>query len=255
MNLNASCEPTLISSVQRALRLLEAVASHPGGAPAKQLAREAKLPLPTAYHLLRTLAHEGYLRREDGVFVLGEAARRLSGAESLASRRAGVSDTLAAVSGDLGVDVCFSAYRDGEVEVLAGAGELATDPAAFPDMRSTAHAHAMGQCLLGQLGDEEREDHLSRHPAFSLTRYSVRDADDLRWRLAVRRPAEPVYEYQEFALGYACAAFPVPGIPGAPAAVAITGLADDAQRLRSVVETLRARLRPVISSLTLSISI
>ena len=68
---------TLIGSVQRAMRLLEAVADHTYGAPAKQLAREVGLALPTAYHLLRTLAHEGYLRRENGLFLLGEAAERL----------------------------------------------------------------------------------------------------------------------------------------------------------------------------------
>ncbi|WP_159045551.1 helix-turn-helix domain-containing protein, partial [Streptomyces puniciscabiei] len=51
---------TLIGSVQRAMRLLETVATHVYGAPAKQLARETGLALPTAYHLLRTLVHEGY---------------------------------------------------------------------------------------------------------------------------------------------------------------------------------------------------
>ena len=44
--------PTLITSVQRALRLLEAVSAHENGAPAKKLARETGLPLATAYHLL-----------------------------------------------------------------------------------------------------------------------------------------------------------------------------------------------------------
>ncbi|WP_344393643.1 helix-turn-helix domain-containing protein, partial [Streptomyces aureus] len=43
----AGAPPTLIGSVQRAMRLLEAVASHEEGAPAKQLAREAGLALPT----------------------------------------------------------------------------------------------------------------------------------------------------------------------------------------------------------------
>ncbi|MCZ9336989.1 helix-turn-helix domain-containing protein, partial [Streptomyces sp. TRM76130] len=46
---------TLIGSVRRAMRLLECVARHRYGAPAKQLARETGLALPTAYHLLRTL--------------------------------------------------------------------------------------------------------------------------------------------------------------------------------------------------------
>ena len=54
------------------MRLLECVAEHEYGAPAKQLAREAGLALPTAYHLLRTLLHDGYVARlDDGSYVLG----------------------------------------------------------------------------------------------------------------------------------------------------------------------------------------
>ncbi|WP_240045091.1 helix-turn-helix domain-containing protein [Streptomyces alboflavus] len=64
-------------TVQRAMRLLEAAASHEDGAPAKQLARAAEIPLPTAYHLLRVLTHEGYLHRNQGVFTLGEDAKEL----------------------------------------------------------------------------------------------------------------------------------------------------------------------------------
>src|SRR2546430_1734857 len=46
---------TLISSVQRAMRVLEAVAGHETAVPAKVLAKEAGLPLGTTYHLLPTL--------------------------------------------------------------------------------------------------------------------------------------------------------------------------------------------------------
>ena len=45
--------PTLIQSVQRALRLLEVLAEHSGRARAKELARATGLPLATTYHLLR----------------------------------------------------------------------------------------------------------------------------------------------------------------------------------------------------------
>ena len=58
-------QPTLISSVQRALRLLEAVAASADAVPAKKLARLTGLPLPTTYHLLRTLVYEGYLRKAE----------------------------------------------------------------------------------------------------------------------------------------------------------------------------------------------
>jgi DNA-binding IclR family transcriptional regulator len=64
--------PTLIQSVQRALRLVEIIAEHEGRARAKELARAAGLPLATTYHLLRTCAHEGWLQRlDDGSYVLG----------------------------------------------------------------------------------------------------------------------------------------------------------------------------------------
>ncbi|WP_435843528.1 hypothetical protein [Streptomyces hirsutus] len=43
-----STGPTLIASVQRAFRLLEAVGAHETGAPAKQLAREAGPAVPAA---------------------------------------------------------------------------------------------------------------------------------------------------------------------------------------------------------------
>jgi hypothetical protein len=65
-------QPTLIQSVQRALRLLEVVADHGGRARAKEVARAAGLPLATTYHLLRTCAHEGWLQHlDDGSYVLG----------------------------------------------------------------------------------------------------------------------------------------------------------------------------------------
>src|SRR5919107_1895471 len=65
--------PTLIRSVQRALRLLEIVGERDGRATAKEVARAGGLPLATAYHLLRTCTSEGWLQRlDDGTYVLGQ---------------------------------------------------------------------------------------------------------------------------------------------------------------------------------------
>ncbi|HXM57281.1 MAG TPA: helix-turn-helix domain-containing protein, partial [Candidatus Dormibacteraeota bacterium] len=63
MDATVRAPATLISSVQRALRLLEAASRAPSGAAAKQLARSAGIPIGTTYHLLRTLHFEGYMRR------------------------------------------------------------------------------------------------------------------------------------------------------------------------------------------------
>ncbi|MER7762755.1 helix-turn-helix domain-containing protein [Streptomyces sp. NPDC097619] len=63
--------PTLIGSVQRALRIVEALHAE-GAITAKRLSRLTGIPLPTTYHLLRTLSHEGYVHRDQGAFRLTE---------------------------------------------------------------------------------------------------------------------------------------------------------------------------------------
>jgi hypothetical protein len=60
----------LVQSVSRALRVLEVVTTSPG-LPVKAIARRSGLNLSTTYHLVRTLAYEGYVRRlSDGCSVV-----------------------------------------------------------------------------------------------------------------------------------------------------------------------------------------
>ncbi|MET8680378.1 IclR family transcriptional regulator C-terminal domain-containing protein [Streptomyces sp. NPDC004647] len=247
--------PTLIGSVQRALRLLEAVGNHSGGAPAKQLAREAGLPLPTAYHLLRTLTHEGYLRREKGLFVYGEAAATLAANSGRQRARATLAESVHALSGHLGVPVYFALYREGEIDVVSVADSPGL-PAVeeWADFRQTAHAHAIGQCLLAQLDEEARQDHLSRYPVQAITPYTVRDREAMLNRLAAVQPRQPVIERQEYALGTVCAAFPVTAGAGA-ATMAISLPVQQAVRLGPVAEELRRRMGELLNSLSFTISI
>ncbi|WHM37706.1 helix-turn-helix domain-containing protein [Streptomyces sp. BPTC-684] len=247
--------PTLIGSVQRALRLLEAVGAHTDGAPAKQLAREAGLPLPTAYHLLRTLTHEGYLRRENGVFVFGEAAERLADGGALQNRRTKISRSLAEWRDAIGVPVYFAVYREGEIEI-AGVADTPSAPAVeeWADFRETGHAHAIGQCLLSQLDEKAREDHLDRHPVRAVTPYSVRNRRALLDRLAATERMQPVVERQEYALGTVCAAIPITAGSGA-ATMAISLPLHQQERLIPAIEQLRGEVGRLLSSLAFSISI
>ncbi|MFE9553736.1 IclR family transcriptional regulator [Streptomyces sp. NPDC006703] len=247
--------PTLIGSVQRALRLLEAVGSHADGAPAKQLAREAGLPLPTAYHLLRTLTHEDYLRREKGVFVLGCAAERLANGSALQNRRSKIANSLVHWRDSIGVPVYFAVYREGEIEI-AGVADSPAAPAVeeWADFRETGHAHAIGQCLLSQLDDSTREDHLDRHPVQAITPYTVPSRGALLDRLAVTERMRPLVERQEYALGTVCAAIPVT-VGSSAAAMAISVPLHQEERLLPAVERLRGEVESLLRSLAFSISI
>ncbi|WP_435857561.1 IclR family transcriptional regulator [Streptomyces olindensis] len=245
---------TLIGSVQRAMRLLETVAEHEYGAPAKQLARETGLALPTTYHLLRTLVHEGYLRRDKGLFFLGDAAERLSSSGARQKRRSTVVDALAHWRDLLGVPVYYAAYREGEIEVMC-VSDTPGNPAVeeWADFRETGHAHAIGQCLLSQLDEDARRDHLDRYPVQPLTPYTVRDNHSLLRRLERVRRMEPVTERQEYALGAVCAAIPLT-LGSTAATMAISLPAHQEDRLLPAARQLQSEIGRRLGSLALSIS-
>ncbi|MGW3725397.1 IclR family transcriptional regulator [Streptomyces sp. NPDC000851] len=241
--------------MQRAMRLLECVAGHEHGAPAKQLARETGLALPTTYHLLRTLVHEGYLRRDKGLFFLGEAAERLSSSGAQEKRRSTIAEALAHWRDVIGVPVYYAIYRDGEIEVVR-VSDTPGNPAVeeWADFRETGHAHAIGQCLLSQLDEEARRAHLDRYPVQSITRYTVRDSHTLLQRIDQMGRMQPVVERQEYALGTVCAAIPIT-LGTTAGTMAISLPCHQADRLLPAARQLQSEVGRLLGSLALSISI
>ena len=233
-------EPTLIASVQRALRLLEAVGEHCRGATAKQLARAAGLPLGTTYHLLRTLTHEGYLRRTEGRFFYGASVDGIGRADGRQADRADLRRRMEQIGQELDTAVYYAVYEDGEVRVVDVA-DAPGRPAVseWADFKVTANAHAVGQCLLSQLGEQDRQDHFSRHPPVELTPSTVTDRTLLLRRLAAAEPSRPVLERQQYALGTVCAAVPIT-VGSAVATMAISLPADRAGELGAKAERLRS---------------
>ena len=203
--------PTLIGSVQRALRLLEVVAASPGGAPAKQLARRAGLPLGTAYHLLRTLTFEGYLQRlADGSYVLGDEVARLLDAGELQVVRRRIRPALSALRDEARAAAYFARYEDGEIVV-----KDIEDSPRYPRIdlwvgfRDAAHATALGRCVLAFLDRGQVQDYLDRHPLYGLTSRTVTNSSVLLRTLDQIRSSGLAVEDGEYLPGNACLAAPV----------------------------------------------
>lgn len=204
--------PTLIVSVQRALHLMEAVASHPGGAPAKQLARQAGLPLATAYHLLRTLAHEGYIvRTPDGTYILGGRLDALQSDRRAQDRLARVREALTSLRDELGAASYLGLYEEGEIRVIDIADGPRTPRVDLSiGLSQAAHATAIGKCVLAQLDAAARRDHLARNPLIDLTPNTITHRGELEHRLG-----SPIaLDREEYALGTGCAAVPVTDATG-----------------------------------------
>ncbi|MFI5961107.1 IclR family transcriptional regulator [Streptomyces asoensis] len=203
--------PTLITSVQRAFRLLEAASAHQNGAPAKQLARETGLPLATTYHLLRTLVNDGYLHKlPDGGFVLGDRLQTLHTAGRAQALLSRVRPALAALRDELATAAYLTFYEEGEIRVA----EIVDGPRAprvdlWVGFEDAGHATALGKSVLRELDDEARKEYLSRHHLADLTPRTITSAPELLRQLDASPVAPAVTDLEEYALGTVCVAVPV----------------------------------------------
>lgn len=203
--------PELIASVERSLRLLEAVGAHEAGAPAQQLAVETGLPLASVRRLLPALARDGYVTElDDGAFVL--SCRHLPmGAEhdgqELMER---IRPVLMSLRDDLSVAVYLTMYEQGEIHVM----EI-VDSAQAPrvdlwvDFQDAGHATALGKSVLRELDEEARADYLSRHSLTELTPRTITRREELMRQLDSSVTEPVVMDREEYSRGTTCAAVPV----------------------------------------------
>ncbi|MFG2818273.1 IclR family transcriptional regulator [Kitasatospora sp. NPDC048365] len=232
--------------LRRALRLLEAVDRRPGGAALAELARELSLPQTVVQRIAEELEMEGYLAFADGAWVPGGAFALLGQQSREPMVRARMQLRLAELRDELGAAVYFTRYHDGELTVEAvSEADYAPAVEEWVDFRATAHASAIGKCLLGQLDHDGRRDHLSRHPIARLTSRTITDTDQLMHRLERQPATVPVLDLQEYALGTVCAAVPVSA--GSTVGCLATSLpVTELHRLRSAAELLALRAAPLM---------
>jgi IclR family acetate operon transcriptional repressor len=242
--------PTLIQSVQRALRLLEVIAEHNGRAHPKEIARAAGLSLTTTYHLLRTCAHEGWLQRlDDGSYVLGHRIDLVREHGTAARGLAHARPALEWLRDELCGAVYLARYLDGEI-VVAEIVDSARAPRIdlWVGIHDAGHATALGKCILGQLAATDREDYLGRHPLHDLTPRTVVD----RRRLQLPPPGGIAVDDGEYAIGVSCLAAAVVTAGGPLGAVGVVS-APTVMRQPSVRRTLLAGAERVSHALTLGV--
>lgn len=241
-------EPTLIGSVQRALRLVDIVANAPRPLPAKTLAAVTGLTVGTTYNLVRTLVHEGYLASEPDGLVLGR--RFLSFQAEIDVRGAflaRVRSALREVTDDVGATAYLSRFNDGEVH-LVDIVDATHNPRVelWVGLHSSAHATALGKQILADLSVEDRLDYLSRHQLEELTPNTISDRRTLLTQLE-HAPGWAVDE-EEYSIGSTCVAVPVVA-PNVSASLAISLPSD-----RAVVDrTLVTKLQRVARTLSLQL--
>jgi DNA-binding IclR family transcriptional regulator len=207
-------EPSdLIRSVSRALRVLESVGRAPRGLTVKQIARRCELTVATTYHLVRTLAYEGYvIRREDGTYIVGlEISDRYRELVSAFRGPPAVGEVLRRAASDTGYSHFLGRFVGGRIAVTAVA-EGARSPYIddmLPGFDEGSHATALGKALLATLTPDQRARYLRDWGMRAFTPATLITPEALEADLAAGERRGMQLEMGQFRQGVACAAVTV----------------------------------------------
>jgi len=207
-------EPSdLIRSVSRALRVLEAVGRAPRGLTVKQIARRCELTVATTYHLVRTLAYEGYvIRREDGTYVVGlEVADRFRELVTAFRGPASVGEGLRRAAAETGYSHYLARFVGGRVAITAVA-EGPRSPYVedlIPGFDDGAHATALGKGLLATLSPEQRSRYLKEWGMRPFTPATLTSPEAFDADIAAGERRGMQLEIGQFRTGLACGAVTV----------------------------------------------
>lgn len=217
--------PTLIRSVQKAVRIVELIATAEGGLSASQVADRLELPLATTHHLLGTLVEEGVLSREGRDYHLGPLALLLGDATaSAATPPPHLRQPLRKLAEATGETAYVSVWRNGGAVVLATvegvhAVRVSSLRAGFGRY---AHARAAGKVLLAFGRPERLDAYLAEESLEGPTDRAIHDRTELRAELDRVRLAGVGFDREEFSEGAMGIAAPVLDGGIAVAAYAVT---------------------------------
>jgi IclR family acetate operon transcriptional repressor len=183
-----------LRSVSKALAVLDALATVPGGQTAKGLAAATGLTLPTIYHLLNTLAAVGYASRdpESKLFTLGPRIPQLHQAFLARARpRPSTLPFLHALHQTTGQTVILSRLFGDDAVVI----DLVVGPAprelgaGYVGYSLPAHLTAAGRVLLAWAGPDRLQTYLAGRWGHSAGPFPAADPVRLEADLAKIRTA------------------------------------------------------------------
>ena len=224
----------LLTSVERALDVLETMAASPRPVPAKAVAQQLGISLGTSYRVLHTLEHAGYVvRLGHGCFGFGGKATALSRAFQESLDVVGTfRPALKRLALEAEEDGYLAVLRGGEIavaEVIEGSSALHIGGLEVGFSR-VAHASAVGKVLLAACSHETVDDYLGQQHLRALTQRTLVRRRDIKDDLQTVRETGVGYDLEELAVGCCCVAAPVRDARGA--VVGSVGLSVPADRWR-----------------------
>ncbi|GLY00600.1 transcriptional regulator [Actinoplanes sp. NBRC 101535] len=204
----------VLQSVERAMRVLDRVATADGPITAREVARDLGLTLPTTYHLLTTLVTGDYLVHlaDEHAYALGHHVDDLARAlhQQIAPPPA-VRRVAAVVHRQAHAAAYYATLRNTEM-IVAHVDACPAHPSADTlsvGFHGAPHATAFGKLMLATLDPADREALLNRTGTPAVTPDTVTDRGRLLRQLHQVRGSGLAVEVNEFRPDLSCIAAPV----------------------------------------------
>lgn len=249
-------DPARVPAVERAVRLIDALASAREPLGLAELARRLALPKSSVHGLLATLAAHGLARRDDaGAYSLGSRPLQWADAYAAQSDVLRAFDQHARRSEPLAAETVMLAVLEADqvLYLACRPGSRALAVNFRVGGRLPASCTSSGKAMLATLSAERLHALLGERPLPVLTRHGVADLPALRRQLALARKRGYALDDEETAEGMQCFGAAVFGArgPEAVAAVAVSvikaGLPD--ARRQELVAAIAALARQVSAAL------
>lgn len=152
-----------MTSVRRALKILEVLAIADAAVPLSVIARQVSLAPSTTHNLLLTLVEEDYATNTDGSYRLGPRAAAIAsaGEDSLQGALHGATDRIAAATGHSAIAVALIAGRPKEVAYSPGTDLVTVGRTPVTDL--SALDVATGRLLIAYEDPDTWPGHIARH--------------------------------------------------------------------------------------------
>ncbi len=203
---------------------MSTIASFESPPQAKDLADKLGLPLPTAFHLLKTLVDAGYLVKEPKTYWLRPEIPRLNAALERAYAIPGwMREALARLAYDSGETANICRWRNNDLEIVSVVeGKNAVRVAGHAiGLRGNAHARASGKVLLAFGPPARLQQYLAR-PLPAMTPNTICSPSDLEVELGLVLRDGYALDNEEFIPGVCCVSAPFRDSGTISAAIAVT---------------------------------
>src|SRR5215218_10031689 len=217
-----------VTSVERALSILELLASRNHGLSTSEISRAARVPKSSTSYLLRTLVGRGYVRRdlETGQHTLGIRILSLGGQamQGMALRELAMPHLRQiAESTRLGAHLSILDHGDAVyIERIESPGFIKMD--IWNGKRVAPQATAVGKALICNLARDEVQEIVGLHPFRPVSARTIVTLPHLMEELAAIRLRGYATDDEEHEIGVRCVAAPVFSATGeVVAAIGLSG--------------------------------